>query len=106
MNLLIIALCAQFHMPTVEHHGNHALLRLQNRMIVVRKSAVLPTAPDHVFWLQWEYPLPLPRDVVFDIQAAMTPDGPWATIASVSQPPYGINTKGDQRYFRVETRNL
>ncbi len=62
---------------------------------------VTPHAPPSQLF--WEYPLPLPRDVMFDILRAPTPDGPWQKIGEIDKPPFPITQEG---FYRTNTRNL
>ena len=73
------------------------------RVIVVRPSSIAATPQSPERALHWEYPLPLPRDVTFDVERAPTPTGPWTLIGTTNQPPYPINQPG---FYRVGTHNL
>ncbi len=63
-------------------------------------TAMPHEAPSALFW---QYPLPLPRDVIFDILYAPSIDGPWQKIGEIDKPPFPVSREG---FYRTNTRNL
>ncbi len=101
-------LASEFRMPDVERRGGAIILRMKHRTVVVHPSSGSPIPGPIVkqLSLDWQYPLPLPRDVTFDIHSAPTPNGPWLKIGETNQPPFPILVNKPMEFFRVETRNL
>ncbi len=56
--------------------------------------------------LTWDYPLPLPRDVVFDVLHSLSIEGPWQKIGETNQPPWRVQADKQSGFFRIETRNV
>lgn len=86
---------------TVVLKSPRAMGETVNAPMVIAMASGLDAIPDELFW---EYDLPIPRDdVMFIVQRALSPHGPWVKFGEVRQPPFKVIPSG---FYRIETKNL
>lgn len=86
---------------TVVLKSPRAMGETVNAQMVIASASGLDVIPDELFW---EYDLPIPRDdVMFIVQRALSPHGPWVKFGEVRQPPFKVIPSG---FYRIETKNL
>lgn len=86
---------------TVVLKSPRAMGETVNAQMVIAMASGLDVIPDELFW---EYDLPIPRDdVMFIVQRALSPHGPWVKFGEVRQPPFKVIPSG---FYRIETKNL